>query len=37
VHFGAPRTPVAMHEVQDDGLVSNGVDGGRPPAEHVDD
>lgn len=37
VHFGAPRSPVALHEVQDDALVSNGIDGGRPPAEHVDD
>jgi hypothetical protein len=36
-HFGAPHAPVALHAVQDDSLVSNGVDGGRPPAEHVDD
>jgi hypothetical protein len=37
VHFGAPGTPIALHEVPDDSLVSNGIDGGRPPAEHVDD
>jgi hypothetical protein len=37
VHLGAPGAPVALHEVQDDPLVSNGIDGGRPPAEHVDD
>jgi hypothetical protein len=37
VHFGAPHTPVALHEAHEDPLVSNGIDGGRPPAEHVDD
>ena len=42
-HFGAPRTPLAMQQVPDDplvasdSLISNGIDGGRPPAEHVDD
>jgi hypothetical protein len=37
VHFGAPHSPVAFHEAHEDPIVSNGVDGGRPPAEHVDD
>jgi hypothetical protein len=37
LHLGAPSTPIALHEVQDEALVSNGIDGGRPPAEHVDD
>jgi len=37
IHLGAPQQSVALHAFSDDPLVSNGIDGGRPPAEHVDD
>jgi len=38
VHVGAPRTPIAAWQAPaDDPIVSNGIDGGRPPASHVDD
>ena len=37
VPMGAQHEPLALHDAHDDPLVSNGIDGGRPPAEHVDD
>ena len=37
VHLGAPHPPLALHEALEEPLVSNGIDGGRPPAEHVED
>jgi hypothetical protein len=36
-HFGASHGPIALFPQYDEPLVSNGVDGGRPPAEHVRD
>ena len=38
VHVGAPHTPMAAWQAPlDDPIVSNGIDGGRPPARPVDD
>ena len=38
VHLGAPHAPIAAWQAPaDDPIVSIGIDGGRPPASHVDD